>query len=55
MNLGSSIDDRVKPDARGLRSKIRLNAWILGALVIFFYLGYFAWNLLRGFISSGVH
>ena len=28
-------------------ARIRLNAWILDALAIGFYLGFIAWNLLR--------
>ncbi len=31
------------------RSKrLHLTAWLLGLLAIFFYVGFIAWNLLRG-------
>jgi hypothetical protein len=28
-------------------AKVRRNAWLLGALAVFFYLGYMAWIYLR--------
>jgi hypothetical protein len=31
-----------------LRAKVRLNAWILGGLVVAFYVGYIAWNFWSG-------
>jgi hypothetical protein len=34
------------------RTRIRLYAWLLGALALFFYVGFLAWNLLRGFAGG---
>jgi len=46
---------RSKPDESAKQARIRRNAWILGAVVIFFYCGVIALNLLRGFASSGAY
>jgi len=55
MNLDPSLAERFKPAGSGKRTKIRLSAWLLGLLAILFYFGFIAWNLLRGFASSGVY
>lgn len=40
-------------DPAALHSKIRRSAWALGLLAIGFYLGYIAWNVVRGLAGGG--
>jgi hypothetical protein len=44
-----------RSDASAKTIKARRNAWVLGVLVILFYFGMIAWNLLRGFVSGAVN
>ena len=51
---GSSIRSS-EPDARragrrdaALAARVRGNAWLLAGVAVAFYLGYIAWNFLRG-------
>jgi hypothetical protein len=47
--------NRQRSDASAKTIKARRNAWALGVLVILFYFGMIAWNLLRGLVSGAVN
>jgi len=44
---GAAAPGRGDGEDAARAAKARRNAWLLGALAVFFYFGYLAWNLFR--------